>query len=239
MIKIYRDQERLDVVKKQQKMKKQKRGRHMEKTQRKVQSRTIESRKKLLSSAYQLFAQKGYYHTNTKEIAKAAGVSVGNFYNYFKDKSDIYCELAIQYIDGSVVAVKGVFDQIGEEENDIAAMADMLAGYVDKQMARAVESDRFFSDSQVLVRDIPRLMEKEQQSSEQIQYIIKDFLVNHPQIRKRASYEVMSRMLYSLANDISQNVIITQGMEIYQEYLDEMIFILVYYMLGIEWKRKK
>ena len=34
--------------------------------------------------------EKGYYYTNTKEIVKRAGISIGNFYNYFKDKKRLY-----------------------------------------------------------------------------------------------------------------------------------------------------
>lgn len=53
---------------------------------RQVQQRTIESRKKLLKASYELFSEKGYYKTNTKEIVRRAGISIGNFIIIIKTK---------------------------------------------------------------------------------------------------------------------------------------------------------
>ena len=39
-----------------------------------VQKRSIEKRKRILEAGFQLFCEKGYYKTNTAEIAKYAGV---------------------------------------------------------------------------------------------------------------------------------------------------------------------
>ncbi len=44
---------------------------------------------KLIKSGWELITEKGYYNTNTKEIAKKANVSVGIVYQYFEDKHDI------------------------------------------------------------------------------------------------------------------------------------------------------
>ena len=57
------------------------------------QQRSIEKRNKIIDAGYQLFCEKGYYNTNTAEIAKLAGVSTGILYNYFKDKKDIFMEV--------------------------------------------------------------------------------------------------------------------------------------------------
>ena len=54
-----------------------------------VQKRSIEKKEKIISAGFDLICQKGYYNTNTAEIAKAAGVSTGIVYQYFKDKHDI------------------------------------------------------------------------------------------------------------------------------------------------------
>lgn len=54
-----------------------------------IQKRSIEKKEKIISAGFDLICQKGYYNTNTAEIAKAAGVSTGIIYQYFKDKHDI------------------------------------------------------------------------------------------------------------------------------------------------------
>jgi len=49
-----------------------------------------EVRQKILDSATELFAQKGYEGASTREIAEAAGVTVPNIYYYYKDKQGLY-----------------------------------------------------------------------------------------------------------------------------------------------------
>lgn len=63
------------------------------KRKRAVQKRTLENKEKLINSADKLFKEKGFYNTNSKEIASFAGVSTGVFYNYFKDKIDVFLEI--------------------------------------------------------------------------------------------------------------------------------------------------
>lgn len=54
------------------------------------QKRSIEKKNKIVQAGYELFCEKGYYNTNTAEIAKRAGVSTGIVYNYFIDKKAIF-----------------------------------------------------------------------------------------------------------------------------------------------------
>ena len=57
------------------------------------QKRSIETKEKIVSAAYQLFCEKGYYNTTTNEIAQVANVSIGSLYSYFKDKDTIFLEI--------------------------------------------------------------------------------------------------------------------------------------------------
>lgn len=55
-----------------------------------IQKRSIEKKEKIIKYGFDLICEKGYYSTNTAEIAKAAGVSTGIVYSYFNDKHDIF-----------------------------------------------------------------------------------------------------------------------------------------------------
>ena len=57
-----------------------------------IQKRSIEKKEKIIKAGFELICEKGYYNTNTAEIAKVAGVSTGIIYQYFKDKHDILVE---------------------------------------------------------------------------------------------------------------------------------------------------
>ena len=58
-----------------------------------VQKRSIATRNKLKKAARTLFSDNGYYKITSIQIAKAAGVPVGSFYNYFGNKKGILLEL--------------------------------------------------------------------------------------------------------------------------------------------------
>ena len=64
-----------------------------------VQKRSIEKKEKIIESGFELICKKGYYNTNTAEIAKNAGVSTGIIYQYFKDKHDIFIEALKKFAD--------------------------------------------------------------------------------------------------------------------------------------------
>ena len=59
----------------------------------KKQERSIHTRELIIKTGLKLFATEGFYETSTKKIAKAAGISIGNFYNYFKDKKELIIEI--------------------------------------------------------------------------------------------------------------------------------------------------
>lgn len=54
------------------------------------QKRSIEIKNKIKRTAQELFSEKGYYNTSSNDIVKAAGVSIGAFYSYFKDKKALF-----------------------------------------------------------------------------------------------------------------------------------------------------
>lgn len=63
------------------------------------QQRSIETKLQIIKAAHKLFAGKGIHGTNSKEIAKKAGVSIGSFYSYFKNKKTLLMEMLEDYIE--------------------------------------------------------------------------------------------------------------------------------------------
>jgi AcrR family transcriptional regulator len=61
-----------------------------------AQQRAHDTHRALLAAATDLFAARGFDDTQTPDIARAAGVSVGTFYRYFADKRQAFLELMAQ-----------------------------------------------------------------------------------------------------------------------------------------------
>lgn len=76
------------------------------------QQRSIDKKNRIIESGYKLFAEKGYYSTNTAEIAKEAGVSTGIVYGYFRDKRDILVEVLNIYVEQVFRPILEMFDTI-------------------------------------------------------------------------------------------------------------------------------
>ena len=52
--------------------------------------RLVEKRRnQMIKGAVALFKQKGFHRTTTREIAKAAGFSIGTLYEYIRTKEDV------------------------------------------------------------------------------------------------------------------------------------------------------
>lgn len=82
-----------------------------------MQQRSIDKKNRIIEAGYQLFAEKGYFDTNTVEIAKRAGVSTGIVYGYFHDKRDILLEVLGIYVDNVFRPVLSMFDLIEKPLN--------------------------------------------------------------------------------------------------------------------------
>lgn len=63
------------------------------------QTRSREKRASLLRAAARIFAERGYATTTADMIAEAAGVSIGTFYNYFRNKRQILLALVVEQLD--------------------------------------------------------------------------------------------------------------------------------------------
>jgi AcrR family transcriptional regulator len=60
---------------------------------------TKQRQQQILDAALEVFAQKGFAHATTAEIARTAGVAEGTIYNYYKDKHDLLISIIRTHID--------------------------------------------------------------------------------------------------------------------------------------------
>ncbi len=58
--------------------------------------KSVETRERIIESAYRLFIENGYSATSMRDIGKHAGVTVGAIYNHFATKESIWQEVLIE-----------------------------------------------------------------------------------------------------------------------------------------------
>lgn len=65
----------------------------------KLEEQSINTRRRILDAAEQLFFSQGYAHTSVENICAAAGVTKGAFYHHFDNKDAVYRQRFIYRLD--------------------------------------------------------------------------------------------------------------------------------------------
>ena len=106
------------------------------------QKRSIEKRNAVVRAGWELFCEKGYYQTNTAEIAKHAGVSTGIVYHYFQDKKAILKEVVALYIAGLEERMLELLDLPSDKGSLMGALERMIdAAAASHTMDRAAHDE--------------------------------------------------------------------------------------------------
>ena len=89
-------------------------------------------KEKIIKAGFELICEKGYYNTNTAEIAKVAGVSTGIIYQYFKDKHDILVEGIKRYASDIFYPMLNVTSNIKIDKNNLdSVLRNMINAFVE------------------------------------------------------------------------------------------------------------
>lgn len=111
-----------------------------------IQKRSIEKKEKIIKAGFELICEKGYYNTNTAEIAKAAGVSTGIIYQYFKDKHDILVEGIKRYASDIFYPMLNVTSNIKIDKNNLdAILRNMINTFIENHKLSQIAHEEIMS----------------------------------------------------------------------------------------------
>ena len=71
-----------------------------------------QTRARLITSGKQLFAKRGLHGVTTHDIARRAGVAAGTFYLHFKDKTELFREIAVE----TMAELRRLMDSVNQAE---------------------------------------------------------------------------------------------------------------------------
>jgi TetR/AcrR family transcriptional regulator, cholesterol catabolism regulator len=86
----------------------------------------IKRRRQIVDAAVQLFIEKGFHKTTTRQIASAAGFSIGSLYEYVASKEDVLylvCDAIHHEVE------RGVNEALRRASNGEAALTEMIREY--------------------------------------------------------------------------------------------------------------
>ena len=118
-----------------------------------IQKRSIEKKEKIIECGFELICKEGYHNINTAEIAKAAGVSTGIIYQYFKDKHDILIEGIKRYSDSIFYPMLKITDSPFKKEDLKNVLRQMISKFVENHKLSQVAHEEItamaHSDAQI------------------------------------------------------------------------------------------
>lgn len=93
--------------------------------------KAVAKRERIIVKGFELMCEKGFYKTTTPDIAKAADVSTGIIYQYFKDKREIFMEGLKQFSNSVLFPMMDILDSSSVNTakidlNDIERILDRL-----------------------------------------------------------------------------------------------------------------
>ncbi|MGY6558220.1 MAG: TetR/AcrR family transcriptional regulator [Nitritalea sp.] len=121
--------------------------------------------KLILDAALKLFNQKGYEKSTMADVAKAAGISKGLTYFYYKNKEDLYMAITKKAFDALEAEFKAIDKMTGKKGLEL--ITELLNRYID-----FAEKNRMFYAAILNFMDLMRFYQDEEKRTEHINPLI-------------------------------------------------------------------
>jgi len=136
-----------------------------------IQKRRME----MIRGAVDLFIQKGFHRTTTREIAKAAGFSIGTLYEYIRTKEDVLYLVCDSIYD----QVRDRLEQIDTEEGTLESLKLGIAYYFKVVDELEDEVLVMYQEVKSLPKDaLPYVLQKEMDMVAMFEKIIRQCVEN-------------------------------------------------------------
>ncbi len=194
------------------------------------QKRGIETKKRIIKTAFKLFAEKGIHGTNSKEIAKNAGVSIGSFYSYFKNKKTLLLEMLEDYIEKHFRMVWQTLSSLNIETLDHSNIKKIIQGAfkaydISPEFHRQTHALRYSEP------DIKRIYDREREREiDQIQYLIEKNIKNIVNVKDP---QAAAMVIHNSVENVAHTVKLL-GSDIEEERLINGLADMIYRFLGIK-----
>jgi len=130
----------------------------------------IEKRRtEMIRGSVQLFKQKGFHRTTTREIAQAAGFSIGTLYEYIRTKEDVLYLVC----DSIYAQVKSRLQQMNLEQGTLENLKMGISHYFYVIDEMQDEVQVLYQEVKSLSKDVlPYVLEKETEMTAMIEMLI-------------------------------------------------------------------
>jgi len=167
------------------------------------QKRSEETRQRILEAGRKLLCEEGYHATSSKKIAKEAGVSVGSFYSYFRDKKDLF--LAINHDMTELIrdVISQDLDKLLFEGHDGRAMVRTIINKAVERHEAAPELHKQFMILMFEDDEVAAVMQKEKA---QIVALLVAIFETHADILRVTDYQAAATVVVDAVEAVIHTV---------------------------------
>ncbi|WP_102348212.1 TetR/AcrR family transcriptional regulator [Bacillus sp. Marseille-P3661] len=127
-------------------------------------------RDQMIKGAVELFIKKGFHRSTTREIAKAAGFSIGTLYEYIRKKEDVLYLVCDSIYDQVQQKMQEVIDT---DQGDIESLKSAVISYFNLMDEMQDEVLVMYQEAKSLTKDaLPYVLKKEIEMVEMFEKVI-------------------------------------------------------------------
>ena len=166
-----------------------------------IKATSIEKKQKIIDAGLKVFSEKGYYNTNTAEIAKVAGVSTGIVYQYFRDKKDILIYAVRKYYDRVYNPIASELEKVTRPIDFDVVIKQIIEASIESHKKNSIAHEEMVAMSHLDpdVHDI--FIESEHKILDRILVFLESIGMNTPNLHEKV------HIAYNLIENLSHELV--------------------------------
>lgn len=191
--------------------------------------RRKETKKKIVDAAKLLFSQRDYFQTTSKDIARAASISIGSFYTYFDNKKEVIIEILSSYLRDSFI---GDDETVGVSPKNDIEMAKSLRTIVNRCFALHDFSNGFYNNITMLSLSDEAIGLIYKEYEESMIYKIKELIVSYAPDIRSSQLDAAGVIVYSAMKGSIHNIRYCESSLNEAMLIDELVRFLTAYLMS-------
>ena len=187
------------------------------------QTRSANTRQKILDAAERYFCQNGYYNSSVQKLTASANVSIGSFYFYFEDKDELWIEVYRKQNERFIQTISNSLNKIEQYKKDKKAW---LLEFILDLLKTYGNSGKMRSEMKVLNYENPKIARQRELIKEQALTRIMESVESSPMIddlkvkNLRVALLLTTDIMDSTYDRVSGAVLASDKKSIVEECLD-------------------
>jgi AcrR family transcriptional regulator len=165
-----------------------------------------ELREKIMQSAMENFAEKGFDRTRMEDIAAAAGLAKGTLYLYFKNKEDLFYAIC----DHNLEELRNQLYRLFNRKENVLLDAEK---FYDEYQRGSLGSDTIWFEMIALSTRSPKLRKILTENQIKVYQVVKEFLktqIERGFLRQDINVDIFASALIALYNGLAVNKLLLQ-----------------------------